>query len=170
MRAIMLSLAMVLVGFNASATSPKVTELVKQLAQNNPGMRVHVLQGKTAATLLKHLALKVNKVEEEDFNLVNFPKSIPGADEKLNQYGLSKINQFMDLLMSQWQDEIRNGADFKMTSSEAWDTARELQERGVAFGYTTDGGVVCGVTFPSPLVIDEEHSTVYEILLVDGPC
>ena len=156
----------------AFAKADPIAKLVNQLKPYVYGISVNKnVEGKSAEAMLTYLALEVNRVDKSDFKLENYPKSAPGVEETSGQYGLATMADAQDYLETNYNDPEGTGATLtKDQLKEIKDTLRALKGEGVLYGYTSDGAGVCGVTYPSPLIIDKENHRIFELLLVGGSC
>lgn len=91
---------------------------------------------------------------------------IPGVDEATDEYGTTSRDEVEALLEGTIEENEPAPKRVKLMKK----LLDRAQRAGAVFAYTSNGGSVCGVTFPSPLLIDMEEKIVYELVLVGGPC
>src|SRR5690606_36167352 len=129
-------------------STPSVSKLVDGLNDYVHGIAVHKVEGKNATEMVKYLALEVNQVDEEEFSFESYPDSVPGVDEGAAQYGLTTVAQALGMIETE-RDDLTDADKKKIL-----DVLYGSKRLGAKIGYAGDGSSVCGVTWPSPLIID----------------
>lgn len=148
-----------------------INKVVQDLSPYIYGVEVHEVEGKTAEKMLEDLALRIKGVDEESYELINYPENgIPGADEASGQYGLATVADVGNTIISMYTFFDQERELTKAQENEIFSTLKELKAEGALLGYTTEGGGVCGVSFPSVLVLDKKKQKIYELVLVGGSC
>lgn len=130
------------------------------------------VRGKTVNAMLRDLGVRINKAGE--FKLENDPESIPAIDEATNVYGVADrrlVEGMLDEAIENENDHAdEDGKPLKKPKKSVTQLFDELEKAGAVFGYTSDGGSACGITWPSPLIIDTENNKIYELVMVGGSC
>lgn len=150
----------------------KINKLVDQLQPYVYVITSSKVNGDSVQEMLRDYAIRVNRVEEEEFSIKNY--EYPGDDETYGQYGLARVDQVLDDIMGIYEQYNDHSSGEKPAEARkvVKKVLKQLQGAGVLMGYTSDGGAVCGITFTSPLIIDMKNKTIYELILVGsgGEC
>ena len=150
--------------------SKKISKLVDQV-QALLGNQIHSLtekkvKGETAEEML------LNYAWDDETVVLNYPQGddLPASDQD-SRVGLLRLKDAVDLAMAnpfEYGEPTR--AQIEITEIELTKLFVELKNAGALLGYTTAGSAVCGVYFPSMLILDKNSGKIYEIVAVGGEC
>lgn len=155
-----------------ASDSAEIARLAKGLAGLSAGVTIHKVAGRGTDEMLRDLALRTGERDEKMFRLENYPRTLPGVDESADLFGRTGTLAAADLLL-EFSEALHAAAekgDPTKLERRVRDVFAALRGAGAVFGYAAHGSSVCGVTYPSPLVIDEDARVIYEIATVGGPC
>ncbi|MBA2403778.1 MAG: hypothetical protein H0V66_03325 [Bdellovibrionales bacterium] len=142
--------------------SAKIEKNFKIICNYTKSCESHTdLAGRSASSLLQSLGIKL---EGDLISLADLEDRSPGADGiDYGQLTLKGALMMVDDFVEMETVSVKQAKVIKAQLS-------DLKDSGVVFGYTPNqGGVVCGVVFPSLLLIDTDKSDVHSIAMLGYP-